>query len=55
MNKSRCHIELALVRKLQDEKLAHKTCRARLAMEITAYAEIGKSYILFTDDHTALL
>jgi len=43
------------VRKLQDEKPAHKTCRAHLTMEHTAYAEIGKSYILFTGHHTALL
>ena len=27
-NKSSCHTELALLRKLQDEKLAHKTYRA---------------------------
>ena len=55
MNKSRYHAELAFVRKLQDEKLVHKTCRACFTMKLNAYAEKGKSYILFTGHHTALL
>jgi hypothetical protein len=55
MNISRCHTELALLRTLQDEKLAQKTCRPCLTMKFTAYAEKDKSYILFTGHHTALL
>jgi len=42
-NKSRCHTELALLRKLPDEKLAHKTCRACLMMKLITYGEIVKS------------